>query len=228
MSIIIKGLERARAKFAALPEDAKRATVNVVKRASIAGHKFVTARMADQPPRDAFLGKPAGRGGSITTRTGHTRSAITPGGVVFVVGEVATSSVGSPDLHMKAIEDGGIVPKGTRIPLAKGQTPGGRDKHLAMSVSAILAQPGFFMYPTRAQLAGAGKKSGAPWPKSRYIVKAKGRGKGARLEFWHLILNRNARIRPRHIFRDGAASVNQYARRELFSAVAATVRKANA
>ena len=63
---------------------------------------------------------------------------------------------------------------------------------------------------------------------SRYIVKAKGRGKGARLEFWHLILNRNARIRPRHIFRDGAASVNQYARRELFSAVAATVRKANA
>lgn len=185
ISVQVKGAKETQARLARASASYDQIAQSAVRMASILMRRKLVQRMTGKfAGRDPFWGKRSPAGAYLGARSGQTRVRLSPGGVVFRRGDTWTSTVGSPDPHVRLHEHGGIVrggsPKGfLRIPTAVMQTPAGVDRLTGQSAKALGNT--FFLR----------SKAGNLW------IATRGRRKELVLLY---LLRRFATYRPRGIF----------------------------
>lgn len=175
--------------------------------AAVLLHAAVRKRMSDGGGRHPFFGRTGGRGDTLSARSGGSRRRILLGRARNIAGTM-TASVGSPDRHIRFLEQGGpVIGKPyLRIPLAAAQTPQGVDRWAGTSIRQI---PGAFLLRTLGGKLFAVRQSSSRGADGAVT----GRNRG--LEFLYYLV-RNIHVRGRHVF--------EASRREVEPQVAALYR----
>lgn len=206
-----------------LVRDLRTATESSLRRASFLVRRVLREKMSKAGGRDPFWGRTTVRDG-ILVRTGGTRARLSPGGRVYLSGLTMTTAVGSPDEHVRQLEEGGVVkpPPGQRFlrrPTAAAQTPAGVDRWAGQSIRNI-AGARLWWNPHSANL-WAVRRKGAFGPQTKRQA-----AKGDRDEFLYLLV-RSIRTHARHMFRDTVAETEPRIVRDMMGGVSVAVAKAN-
>lgn len=150
IAVKVSGLDQTVKKFTALPNDLKAARLRAVGKLAIETRNELFKSMSAVGVPDAFWGLRSPAGPVLAARTGHTRSALSPGRV-WVVGETVFGAVGHDEPHVLANEVGATIKpqhgQFLRIPTANALTASGTDRWQGMSIRAI---PGARIVRTKA------------------------------------------------------------------------------
>lgn len=148
-------------------------------------------RMSDAGGKHPFFGRTGGRGDTLAARSGGSRARL-----VLIrahqIGGAMTAGAGSPDKHVRFLENGGTISGGKlkRIPLANAQTPQGVDRWAGQSARSI---PGAFL------LRSHGGKLFIVRQLSKRDKSGTVTGPNRGLEFLYMLVNK-LRVRGRHVF----------------------------
>lgn len=191
IGIEIRGATETAQHLVRAAQEASRGIERELNAAAALLQRRIRERMSDGGGSSPFFGRTGGRGDTLATRSGGSRRRIMIARA-RPIGGVMIAAVGSPDRHMRFLEQGGAVigKPYLRIPLASAQTPQGVDRWKNTSIRDI---PGAFLLRTLG-----GKLFAVRQNSSRDASGAvKGRNRG--LEFLYLLV-RNVHIRGRHVF----------------------------
>jgi hypothetical protein len=144
-------------------------------------------RMSDAGGHNPFFGRTGGRGDTLAARSGGSRARLVLTRA-HQAGGVMTAGAGSPDKHVRFLENGGTITGGKllRIPLAAAQTPQGVDRWAGQSARSI---PGAFLIRSHGGRLFIVREQGG---------KAGGGGR-SRMEFLYQLV-KQVRVRGRHVF----------------------------
>lgn len=194
-----------------------------LRRSSFILRKAIIAKMSKKGGRDPFWGRTTDPDG-LLVRTGLTRARISPGGRVYRHGNVSGTAIGSPDEHVRQLEEGGDVGPGPghrflRIATAAAQTSTGADKYAGMSIRQIAGAR--LWWNPHAQNLWAVRRKGAFGPQTKGSA-----ARGQRDEFLYKLV-RKIHTRGRHIFSRSIGEVRPAVMREVGAGVTLAVQRAN-
>lgn len=224
MGVVVRGVREYKKNVSTFERDSQRSVERTLRRASLRTRSGLLRHMSQRRRYDNFLGVLGGTGDNLVRRSGASASRLSPGGIVTVARYgrtiITQSAVGSPDPHVRFLEEGGdkAPPQGNSIPLAQHQTFAGVDRFPFGSRNI----PGAFIYPTNRMLH---PKSGAPkraYPKDRYLV----RPVSGKLLFLRLYKDK-VHIRGRHLYRNAVIEGRKELPPEMQSSMRVLVREAN-
>lgn len=163
IAVAVTGAKETQARLRELRTSLPNVLERQVARGGLETLRILKHHMKGPASADTFWG----RGGSLQDgflgrRSGNTADRL-QGGLVLRVGDGAQTSVGSPDRHVRALEDGG--PQTTagwfRIPTAAAQMGTGEDRLRGASFRTL--EGGFLFRSKAGKLWGAIRgKLGAP------------------------------------------------------------------
>lgn len=193
-----------------LVRDLQTGTEKALRRAGLIVRQRLREKMTQDAGSDPFWGRRTTLAGLIV-RTGGTRQRLSAAGRIFRAGNVMSTAIGSPDEHVRQLEEGGTVgpPPGfqyLRIPTASAQTDRGADRWAGSSIRSI---PGAFLRRF---------KTGRLW-----ALRSKGKN-GVELLY---LLVRSYTTRGRHMFADTKRETEPAVLREMNGQVSLVVAKAN-
>lgn len=209
IAVEIKGAKETAARLRELKQTLPTVVERQTARAGYETLGILKRRMTGRAPAmDAFWG----RGGDMVDgflgrRTGNTIDRL-QGGLVLRVGDGAQTSVGSPDPHVKQLEDGGQATTAGhfRIPTAAAQTPSGVDRLKGASFRTLAG--GFLFRSKAGKLWGAiAGPTGAPRLLYLFVKSITHKG--------------------HHVFRETTKDARPVVARYMGDAVSLEVRKAN-
>lgn len=187
IGVSIRGVDAVTAKFdQALPAAVDAGRLRGMQAAAIVTRNALFLAMSGTAIPVPFWGFRSPAGPVLAARTGHTRSALSPGRV-WVVGETVFAAVEHAEPHVSALETGETIRPTSgqflRIPTQNALTSSGADRYAGMSIRAI---PGARLIRT---------KRGTLW-----AIREVGHGTGARTEFLYLLV-RSVKLPEKRLFR---------------------------
>lgn len=218
IGVEIRGAEDVARRLTRGAQELDRGRERELNSAAVLLQKRIRERMSDGGGRHPFFGRTGGRGDTLAARSGSSRRRIILGRARTIAG-VTVASVGSPDRHMRFLEEGGAVigKPYLRIPLAAAQTPQGVDRFKGTSIRQI---PGAFLLRT------LGGRLFAVRSLSRRGAGGQATGRSRGLE-WLYYLVRNVKVRGRHIFEASRRDVEPQVAALYRNLITRTVRTAN-
>ena len=185
IDVTVRGAEAVEARLAALEGEVGVALERGLRAASFEVRGQLSRMMSARGGTDPFLGKLGAPAPELGVRSGGTRARLTPGGQVYQRGDAYVAPVGSPDRHVRFMEEGGTISGHPylRVPLAPAQRGSGQDRYGGVSLRHV---EGFF--PVRSH---GGKL---------FLATERGGKRSRRVEFWYLLV-RSTRHEPRRTFK---------------------------
>jgi len=224
VGVVVHGVREYKKNVSTFERESQRTIERTLRRASLRTRSGILRHMSQRRRWDAFLGALPGAGDNLIRRSGASASRLSPGGLVTVarVGRdiITQSAVGSPDPHIKFLEEGGdkAPPQGNSIPLAQHQTFAGVDRFPFGSRNI----PGAFIYPTERMLHPKSGSPKRPYPKDKYLVRAV----SGKLLFLRLFKDK-IHVRGRHLYRNAVIEGRKELPPEMKSSMRVLVREAN-
>jgi len=163
ITVTVTGAKETEARLRELRTSLPSLTERNVARGGLETLRILKNHMKGPAKMDAFWGRGGAlQDGFLGRRSGNTADRL-QGGQVLRVGEGAQTSVGSPDKHVRALEEGGAMNTAGwfRIPTAEAQTASGVDR---LKGSSFRSLAGGFLFRSKAgKLWGAiAGPTGAP------------------------------------------------------------------
>lgn len=207
----VVGLRETVARYTRLIQGLDADVEKAMRQASLELRAALGRQMNARAGTDPFLGRLGAQPPYLGRRTGHLARSLTPGGVVYKVGDELRTSVGTAVPYSKLLEDGGVITGRPylRIPLANAQKASGEDRYAGTSVRGLKE---FFAIRT---LGGR-----------LFLARNAGGSRSQRVDFWYLLV-RSVRIRPHKVFETVTAAIRSRVEALIGGSVRLAVQRAN-